>query len=77
IIIATNEQMMPENLQTSLEKAINKVKESKILKEAISNLKKLSEISDNQDVKKYFQELDQQFKIQELEQQLKDFDKQF
>ncbi|CAG8789774.1 17635_t:CDS:1, partial [Racocetra fulgida] len=55
-------QKMPENLQTSLEKAINKVKESKILKEVISDLKNLPEISDNQEVKKYFQELDQQLK---------------
>ncbi|CAG8750702.1 14507_t:CDS:2 [Cetraspora pellucida] len=68
------EQTIPENLQTSLEKIINKVKDSKILEEAISDLKNLSQISDNQDVKEYFQELDQQFKIQELEQQLKEFD---
>ncbi|CAG8478487.1 27990_t:CDS:2, partial [Gigaspora margarita] len=57
IIIATDEQNIPENLQTSLEKAINKVKESKILKEVINDLKELSEISDNQEVKKYFQEI--------------------
>ncbi|KAF0558392.1 hypothetical protein F8M41_009283 [Gigaspora margarita] len=65
---------IPENLKKILEKAINDVKESpETLKKAIDYVKESPEILEHQELKKYFQKLDQQLKDLEKVSKIEDF----
>ncbi|CAG8716427.1 27112_t:CDS:2, partial [Gigaspora margarita] len=65
VIIAVNEFKIQKKFKKLLEKAINEMKKPpNILEKAINDVKNLAEISQHQEIKKYFQD-----------QQLKDFDK--
>ncbi|CAG8806987.1 16282_t:CDS:2, partial [Cetraspora pellucida] len=73
VIIASNEKYeIPENLKKTFKRAINDVKESpEILRKVINDVKELSE----HQVKKYFQEFDQQLKdFDNKVLKIKDFD---
>ncbi|KAF0520800.1 hypothetical protein F8M41_016084 [Gigaspora margarita] len=66
VIVFTFEFGIPENLKKPLKNAINSVKESpEILEKMIINVKKLPEVLEHQKAERY---------LQELVQQLKDFD---